>query len=152
MEGEDQSGGPRSARVFWREFPWSFVKTLNIVYSDLGFIILAKKVITGGGGRSRGLGSVRVLLSRISFVAARRLPRLPGRQTSNSPRHNQLSQSSKCKTNTSLQTFNKGRNTGWWFIERCKMKREYSLPQPTYETLALVCNCFGKIVSPVIAY
>ena len=95
--------------------------------------------------------SVRVLLSRISFVAARRLPRLPWRQTSNSIRHNQLSQSSKCKTNTSLQTFNKGRNTGWWFIERCKMKREYSLPQPTYETQALVCNCFGKKVSPVIA-
>ena len=99
----------------------------------------------------QGTRSVGVLLSRISFVAARRLPQLPGRQTSNSPRHNQLSQSSKCKTNTSLQTFNKGRNTGWWFIERCKMKREYSLPQPTYETLALVCNCFGKKVSPVIA-
>ena len=31
------------------------------------------------------------------------------------------------------------------------MKREYSLPQPTYETLALVCNSFGKKVSPVIA-
>ena len=72
--------------------------------------------------------SVRALLLRISFVAARRLPRLPWRQTSNSIRHNQLSQSSKCKTNTSLQTFNKGRNTGWWFIERCKMNRTFSSP------------------------
>ena len=92
--------------------------------------------------------SVRVLLSRISFVAARRLPRLPGRQTSNSIRHNQLSQSSKCKTNTSLQTFNKGRNTGRWFIERCKMMRKHSLPRPTYAALAWACKCFGKISFP----
>ena len=97
------------------------------------------------GQRTR---SVRVLLSRISFVAARRLPRLPWRQTSNSPRHNQLSQSSKCKTNTSLQTFNKGRNTGWWFIERCKMMRKHSLPRPTYVALAWACYCFGKISFP----
>ena len=87
-------------------------------------------------------------MSRISFVAARRLPRLPWRQTSNSLRHNQLSQSSKCKTNASLQTFNKGRNTGRWFIERCKMMRKHSLPRPTYIALAWACKCFGKISFP----
>ena len=74
--------------------------------------------------------------------------RLPERQTSNSIRHNQLSQSSKCKTNTSLQTFNKGRNTGRWFIERCKMMRKHSLPRPTYIALAWACYCFGKISFP----
>ena len=76
--------------------------------------------------------SVRVLLSRISFVAARRLPQLPGRQTSNSIRHNQLSQSSKCKTNTSLQTFNKGRNT---FFSWLRAPRAYLFRKETYQVI-----------------
>ena len=106
------------------------------------------KINIEGGRLRQRTRSVRVLLSRISFVAARRLPRLPERQTSNSIRHNQLSQSSKCKTNTRVQTFNKGINTGWWFIERCKMMRKHSLPRPTYVALAWACYCFGKISFP----